>query len=78
MDGFSDNSNVSSNLSDCNYNDSNSKSDISIVNNENFSCGYVGEREYNEEELISRTFSIDRENEGNDREEDGNLNSSRQ
>ena len=57
----SDNSSVCSNLSDCNYDDSNSESDISIVNNENFSCGYVGEQ------LKSRTFSGDSENESNDR-----------
>ena len=57
----SDNSSVCSNLSDCNYDDSNSESDISIVNNENFSCGYVGEQ------LKSRTFSSDSENENNDR-----------
>ena len=69
----SDNSSVSSNLSDCNYDDSNSESDISIVNNENFSCGYVGEPEYNEEELKSRIFSSDSENESNGREEDKDL-----
>ena len=57
----SDNSSVCSNLSDCNYDDSNSESDIYIVNNENFSCGYVGEQ------LESRTFSSDSENESNDR-----------
>ena len=69
----SDNSSVSSNLSDCNYDYSNSEFDISIVNNENFSCGYVGQPEYNEEELKSRTFSSGSENESND-----DLNSSRQ
>ena len=37
------------------------ESDISIVNNENFSCGYVGEQ------LTARTFSSDSENESNDR-----------
>ena len=58
----SDNSSISSNLYDCNYDDSNSESHISIVNNENFSCGYVGEQ------LKSRTFSS----------EDDDLNSSRQ
>ena len=57
----SDNSSLSSNLSDCNYNDSNSESYISIINNENISCGYVGEQ------LKSRTFSSDSENESNDR-----------
>ena len=67
----SDNSSVCSNLSDCTYDDSNSESDISIVNNENFSCGYVGEK------LKSRTFSSDSENKSNDREDD-DLNSSRQ
>ena len=67
----SDNSSISSNLSDCNYNDSISESNISIVNNENFSCGYVGEHEYNEEELKSRTFYSDSENESNGREERG-------
>ena len=56
----SDNSSVCSNLSDCNYDDSNSESDISIINNENFSCGYVGGK------LKSRTFSSDSENESND------------
>ena len=30
-------------------------------------CGYVGEPEYNEEELKSKTFSSDSENESNDR-----------
>ena len=50
---------------------------FSIVNNENFSCGYVGEPEYNEVELKSRTFSSDSENESNGREDD-DLNSSRQ
>ena len=55
------NSSLCSKLSDCNYDDSNSESDISIVNNENFSCGYFGEH------LKSRTFSSDSENESNDR-----------
>ena len=50
---------------------------LTIVNNENFSCGYVGDPEYNEEELKSRTFSSDSENESNDKEDD-DLNSSRQ
>ena len=75
---FSDNSSDLSNLSDCNYDDSNSESDISIVNNENFSCGYVGEPEYNEEGLKSRIFSSASENDSNGREEDDNLNSCRQ
>ena len=77
MDSSDNTSSVSSNLYDCNYDDSNSESDISIVNNENFSCGYVGEPEYNEVELKSRTFSSDSENESNGREDD-DLNSSRQ
>ena len=64
----SDNNSVSSNLSHFNYDDSNSESDISIVNNGNFSCGFFGKPEYNEEELKSRTFSSDGENESNDRE----------
>ena len=75
MDPFYDSS-ISFNLSDCNYDDSNSESDISIVNNEKFSCGYVGEPNYNEEELKPRTFSSDSENEINDTEDD-DLNSSR-
>ena len=62
----SDNSSVSSILSDCNYDDSILESDISIVNNESL-----------KEELKSRTFSSDSENENNDREDD-ELNSSRQ
>ena len=74
----SDNSSVSSNLSDYNYDDSNSESDISIVSNESFSCGYVGEPEYNEEELKSKTFSSESENESNESDEDDDLNSSRQ
>ena len=49
----SDNSNVCSNLSDCNYDDSNSESDISIVNRTSLV-------------LKSRTFSNDSENESND------------
>ena len=51
---------------------------VSIVNNENFYCGYVGEPKYNKEELKCRTFSSDSENESNDREEDDGLNSNRQ
>ena len=57
----SDNSSVSSNLSDCKYDDSNAESDISTVKNKNFSCGYVGEQ------LKSSTFSSDSENESNNR-----------
>ena len=48
----SDNSSVSSDLSDCNYDDDDSEHDISIVNNENFSCGYVGEQFQNPEPFL--------------------------
>ena len=36
-----------------------SKSDDSNINKDNFSCGYVGGREYNKDELNSMEFSDD-------------------
>ena len=56
--------------------DSSSESGDSNITENNFWCGYVGEPEYDKEELKSMEFSDDKKTNSN--EEETNLNSSRQ
>ena len=73
MSSFDDESEISSDSSNNSYT---SQSDSSNVSISDFLCGYVGEPEYNEEELKSIKFSSS-ENENSDAESEDELNSSR-
>ena len=57
-------SNVSSNVS---FVDDSLKSDNYFTSNEDFSCGYVGEPDYNEEKLKSIKFSSSSKNENSNK-----------
>jgi len=73
MSSFDDEREISSNSSNIS---STSQSDSSTVSIDDFSCGYVGEPEYNEDELKSIKFSSENSDAESEPSED-ELNSSR-